>query len=70
MSKRRDMDRFLRELKRAGYQISLTGGTHWMIKDSQGRFVTTTGTTPGGGRGLLNLRATIKRHERLERSTP
>lgn len=66
-----DTRKILRELEAAGYQISKTGGGHWMIKDQHGGFVTTTANTSRSVSGTRNLKAAIRRHERQqpERST-
>lgn len=56
-----ELTALLRELRRAGYRVTKTHGSHWQIRDRRGRLVATTGSTPSDSRGLRNLRADLKR---------
>jgi predicted RNA binding protein YcfA (HicA-like mRNA interferase family) len=51
----------LRELERRGYEIERTNGSHYRITMPGKPGVVFTGTTPSDHRGILNLRANIRR---------
>jgi hypothetical protein len=70
MSMRKDSEDYLGQLREQGYKVTkAAGSSHWQIR-WEGRLVTTQSSTPGGGRGLDNLKATIRRFERARKAGP
>ena len=64
MSERKDSEVYLEQLRVKGYQVVLSPkSSHWHIR-WEGRLVTSHSGTPGGGRGLANLKARVRRFER------
>lgn len=69
MKTSKDSNVYLRQLKKAGYEIERArGSSHWHIR-WEGRLVTVQSGSPGGGRGLANLKSRIRRFEK-EQSCP
>jgi hypothetical protein len=65
-----DLDAYLRQLARTGYDVDKTRGNHWRIS-SGGRRVATAAGTPGSSSSLMNLKAVIRRRERqMETALP
>lgn len=55
---------YLRELQQRGYELDKRGrGGHVKIR-WKGRLVAVGSVTPGGGRGLANLKSYVRRFER------
>jgi hypothetical protein len=70
MKTSKDSEVYLRQLRKAGYEIRFSRGSeHWQIR-WEGRLVTVHSGTPGGGRGLANLKARIRRFERERQLCP
>jgi hypothetical protein len=64
VSERKDSEDYLDQLREQGYEVvQARRSSHWHIR-WEGRLVTTHSGTPGGGRGLDNLRSRIRRFER------
>ena len=47
----RDLDAYLRGLRRDGYQIRRTLRGHWRVFSPRGKLLATTGSTPSDWRG-------------------
>jgi hypothetical protein len=62
MSQRQELQQYLRVLADAGYTLRRTK-RHWLVLDGE-NIVTGAASTPSEYRGLLNLRAAIRRWER------
>ena len=58
-------DRYLRDLKKQGFTVTLGGKGHWKIYDGP-RLITTHAASAGGHRGLKNLQACIRRYLRTK----
>lgn len=70
MSVRKDSEDYLRQLRAKGYTVVHTSrSSHWQIR-WEGRLVALQSGTPGGGRGLANLKAVIRRFEREREAAP
>ena len=70
MSARKDSEDYLRLLEKAGYEVVHTRRAgHWQIRWA-GRLVTVHSGSPGGGRGLANLKSRIRRFERARQACP
>lgn len=61
-----DLNTYLRDLRRRGYVVQVTHRNHWLILDGE-TIVAGSAATPSDYRGLLNLRAAIRRWERLKK---
>lgn len=70
MSERKDSEDYLTQLREQGYEVvKHRRSSHWHIR-WEGRLVTIHSSTPGGGRGLANLKARIRRFERAREAVP
>ena len=69
MSARKDSEDYLDQLREQGYEVVHSRGSHWHVR-WEGRMVAVHSSTPGGGRGLANLKARVRRFERGLRPCP
>ena len=70
MSARKDSEDYLGQLRAKGYMVVKSPrSSHWQIR-WEGRLVTSQSGTPGGGRGLANLKARVRRFERELEAVP
>lgn len=70
MSERKDSEDYLAQLRAQGYEVVMSRGrSHWHIR-WEGRLVATQSGTPGGGRGLANLKSRVRRFERSLAARP
>ena len=68
MSDRKDSEDYLDQLRQQGYKVTKARrSSHWHIRWGK-RLVATQAGTPGGGRGLDNLKAIIRRFEKAQQS--
>jgi hypothetical protein len=58
---RRDMDHFIRQLRREGFTATVTGKSHWRVTHPDMTAPVFAAGSPSDRRALLNLRATIRR---------
>jgi hypothetical protein len=58
----REMNAFVRRLRRDGFTASVTGRTHWRISHPDLESPVFAAGTPSDRRALHNLRATIRRN--------
>jgi hypothetical protein len=62
MSGRRDVDKILRRLRRAGFTATRSGGGHWILRDAEGGFVDAVDSTPS----RASVTALLRYAERAE----
>lgn len=59
MSKK-EIDQFRRRLRRQGFAVRLGGSGHWRVTSPSGETITMP-RTPGGGRSVRNVRASLRK---------
>jgi hypothetical protein len=57
----REMDQFIRQLRRERFTATITGGSHWRITRPDMAAPVFAASTPSDRRTLLHLRAEIRR---------
>lgn len=68
----KELQPLVRELEQAGYDVVRTAarGGHLVVQTKEGKKLYSLPTTPGRGRALQNLRASLKRKGLLDGSQP
>lgn len=66
----KEIRNIIREINDAGYEVTRSKGGHYKVVSAQGHLVFALPSTPGRGRALNNLRATLIRKGVLSRTRP
>lgn len=70
MSQQSDTAKLVRELRREGFSVEITGSGHWEVRASTGERITTFSQTPGDRRWRGNAVAPIRRWKRSRGINP
>jgi len=65
----KEIKQIIREINAAGYEVLRSKGGHYKVMTQQGHLVFSLPSTPGRGRALNNLRASLVRKGVLSKTT-